>query len=137
MNNLVLVVDDEADFREILQTKLTASGYRVETASTGKEGIAKAKAIRPDLILMDIDMPVMDGREAALLLYDDPQTTDLKIAFLTNFSNSVTDLHNTEHQFVRRFGVMEYIKKTDDLATIAKKVKALLEQGNTTTPVDK
>ena len=64
MTKRILVVEDQEDLRAILRDFLTASGYEVIEAVDGGEGVAKAKAERPDLVLMDIQMPVLDGYEA-------------------------------------------------------------------------
>ncbi len=64
MNKRILVVEDQDDLRAILRDFLSASGYEVIEAEDGGEGVAKARSERPDLILMDIQMPVLDGYEA-------------------------------------------------------------------------
>ena len=84
---LILIVDDEPAFREIFGAKFAADGFRIETAENGQIGIEKAKALKPDLILMDVNMPVMDGATAVLKFRDDPETKDLKVVFLTNLGD--------------------------------------------------
>jgi two-component system alkaline phosphatase synthesis response regulator PhoP len=79
----VLVVDDEPDIVEILTYNLEKEGYEVKTASDGKMAVEKAKKIRPDLILMDIMMPVMDGVEACRLIKEVPELKDTYVIFLT------------------------------------------------------
>src|SRR5262245_49302339 len=64
MSKRILVVDDQEDLRGVLRDLLSGSGYSVLEAGDGEAGVAKAKSDRPDLILMDIQMPVMDGYEA-------------------------------------------------------------------------
>jgi two-component system, cell cycle response regulator DivK len=64
MTKRILVVDDQEDLRAILRDLLTASGYTIIEAIDGSEGIAKARSARPDLILMDIQLPVLDGYDA-------------------------------------------------------------------------
>src|SRR5262249_16794120 len=59
----VLVVDEEEDVRELLKTVLDDAGYAVETAANGAEGLAKISAVQPDLVLLDLNMPVLDGWE--------------------------------------------------------------------------
>ena len=78
---LILVVDDEQNFLEIFRAKLTAEGYRVETATGGVAGIARAKELKPNLILMDVKMPDMEGTKAAMLLREDEDLKDTKIVF--------------------------------------------------------
>ncbi len=95
---LILIVDDEAAFREIFSAKLGADGYRVETAENGEIGLAKAKALKPSLILMDVRMPVMDGPTAVLKLREDPETKDIKVAFLTSSRRSAHGDAGNERQ---------------------------------------
>ena len=64
MTSRVLVVEDQEDLRAILRFTLEGAGYEVVEAMNGAEGVAKAETERPDLILMDIQMPVLDGYEA-------------------------------------------------------------------------
>ncbi len=123
---LVLVIDDEANFLEILKAKLTAAGLRVETAENGREGIQKAKALKPDLILMDVKMPEMDGIAAVSELKRDPETKDLKIIFLTNLGEAQADMQEIDEKFSLNVGAMGYIKKTDDLDSIVQRVKSFL-----------
>jgi two-component system, cell cycle response regulator DivK len=64
MSKRILVVEDQEDLRNVLRTLLTGSGYEVVEAADGQAGVAKAQAERPDLILMDIQLPVLDGYDA-------------------------------------------------------------------------
>ncbi|OYV74960.1 MAG: hypothetical protein B7Z70_11330, partial [Acidithiobacillus ferrivorans] len=84
---LILVVDDENDLREIISTKLTASGFDAVVAYNATEAVDAAKKIHPDLILMDIHMPGPSGTDAALQIKQDPATKDIKIAFLSNLKD--------------------------------------------------
>ena len=79
----ILVVDDEDDVRNLLGLIFRDAGYEVITAVNGKEALQKAKAEKPDLIFLDILMPVMDGFEACTQLKKDPVTRDIFVAFLT------------------------------------------------------
>jgi CheY-like chemotaxis protein len=80
---LILVVEDFLDAREMYRDYLAFSGYRVETAADGQEAIEKARALQPDLILMDLALPIVDGWEATRRLRADPATAHLKIVALT------------------------------------------------------
>ena len=60
---LVLCIDDDVDFLEILKAKLAAAGMHTETAKDGEEGIMKARAMKPDIILLDMKMPGMSGAD--------------------------------------------------------------------------
>jgi len=79
----VLVVDDEEYIQPILNFSFGAEGYDVVTASDGEEGVSKAKDEKPDVIVMDIMMPKMDGYEACKQIKTDPQTKDIPVILLT------------------------------------------------------
>lgn len=80
---LVLVVEDFDDGREILAEHLTVHGYRVETASDGAEALDKATALVPDVILMDLSLPLIDGWEVTRRLRQDDRTRHVRIIALT------------------------------------------------------
>jgi CheY-like chemotaxis protein len=80
---LILVVEDFEDAREMYRDYLEFSGFRVETACDGREAIEKAQSINPDLVLMDLSLPGIDGWEATRLLKSDPATTHLLIVALS------------------------------------------------------
>jgi CheY-like chemotaxis protein len=123
---LILVVDDEASFREIFSMKLKAAGYRVETAENGMQGVEKAKSLTPNLVLMDINMPVMDGATAVLKLRDDPATKGIKVAFLTNLGDPHREMQDLNIKFSEDFGAQGYLKKTDDLDALVQQIKGFL-----------
>jgi len=79
----LLVVDDEPDAVLILAKTLSARGYEVTTAESGLQAINLAKAEKPDLILLDILMPDMDGTQVAAALREDPTTRNIPVIFLT------------------------------------------------------
>lgn len=79
-----LVVDDDPDIVELLQYNLSREGYEVRTADNGKKAVEMARAFQPQLILLDIMMPVMDGVEACRLLREIPAIRNSNIVFLTS-----------------------------------------------------
>lgn len=79
----ILVVDDEPNIVKLVESRLKANGYDVVSAGNGKQGFEKAKEAKPDLILMDIMMPVMSGDEALAQLKADPATKDIPVIMLT------------------------------------------------------
>jgi CheY-like chemotaxis protein len=79
----VLLVEDNEDNRIVYSTILRHFGYRVTEALNGEEGIAKARSEKPDLILMDISIPIIDGWEATQVLKHDPETNKIPIIALT------------------------------------------------------
>jgi two-component system cell cycle response regulator DivK len=81
--SLILLVEDDPDSREIYRTILEHHGYQVIETRDGQTGVAAARSRHPDLVLMDISMPVMSGWDAARLLKGDPVTASIPIAALT------------------------------------------------------
>lgn len=80
---LILLVDDYGDNRAMYARYLVHAGYRVEEATNGIEALDKAGAVRPDLIVMDLSLPVMDGWEATRRLKADPRTNHIPVLALT------------------------------------------------------
>jgi len=80
---LVLLAEDFEDARELYRDYLEFSGFSVETASNGKDAIAQAIALQPDLILMDASMPVLDGWQATRELKSNPMTQHIPVLALT------------------------------------------------------
>jgi CheY-like chemotaxis protein len=86
----ILIVDDDRLALIILERILTDAGYTVIQATNGKDALAKAKEERPDLALLDIDMPEMDGINLASILRNDRQTKNIPIIFLSASSGNGT-----------------------------------------------
>ncbi len=80
---LILVVDDYQDAREMYAEYLQFSGFRVAEARNGNEAVEQAIALRPDLVLMDLSLPGMDGWEATRVLKADPRTRHIPVVALT------------------------------------------------------
>jgi CheY-like chemotaxis protein len=79
----VLLVEDYEDAREMYRDYLVFSGFEVDTADNGQEAIEKARTLEPDLILMDLSLPVLDGWEATRRLKADPRTNAIKVVALS------------------------------------------------------
>jgi len=79
----VLVVEDDEFSRDMLTRRLQRSGFEILAAADGREGLLAARQHRPDVILMDLDMPVMDGRSAIRSLRNDPRTYKIPIIVLS------------------------------------------------------
>jgi two-component system cell cycle response regulator DivK len=86
---LVLVVDDYQDAREMYAEYLKASGFRVEEARTGVEAVAKARAVKPDCILMDLSLPGIDGWEATRQLKADRSTSHIPVVAITGHASEL------------------------------------------------
>lgn len=83
MSVRVLVVDDDSAIRQMLELSLSFEGFEVATADNGIEAVAKARELLPDVVLLDIMMPLMDGLQVAGVLRRDPNTREIPIVMLT------------------------------------------------------
>lgn len=118
----ILLVDDEADILEIVGYNLAQEGYQVVTAANGREAVAKAKKELPQLIIMDVMMPEMDGMEAVENIRKMPELAHVIITFLT--------ARNEDYSQVAGFdaGADDYITKPIKPKLLVSKVKALLRR---------
>lgn len=120
---LILLVDDQEEFLEIFGTKLSSLGYRIAKARSGAEALAQAKTFHPSLILLDVDMPGMNGAETLAALKDDALSRDAKIVFLTNLGGPEDIQKSFNERISKEIGAAGYIKKTTDLEIIAEEIK--------------
>ena len=91
MSRRILVVEDQQDNRQILRDLLTNNGFDVVEAEDGQSGVIAAKTQRPDLILMDIQLPVLDGYEATRQIKSDPNLKAIPIIVVTSYALSGDD----------------------------------------------
>lgn len=117
----ILLVDDEPDILEFLSYNLLKEGYEVETAVNGAEGVKKAKILKPDLILLDIMMPEMDGIEACNQIRSIDSLTNTLVVFLSARTEEFTQLAGYE------VGANDYITKPVKPKVLMSKIKALLK----------
>ena len=116
----ILCVEDNDDSAFMLKGRLQRHGYDVEIAVDGEQGVSKAQQEQPDLILMDIDLPVIDGLEATRRLKGAPQTSSIPIIALTAHA-MVGDRENAIEA-----GCDDFDTKPVNLPRLLDKIKALL-----------
>ena len=92
MSKTILVIEDHEDNRRIMRDLLTGSGYEVIEAVTGIEGVSAAESYHPDLILMDINLPGIDGYEATRRIKADPDLQNIPILVVTSYALSGDDV---------------------------------------------
>jgi two-component system sensor histidine kinase/response regulator len=113
----VLVVDDEPGNRELLITALSADGYQVVVASRGEEALSKVEAAPPDIVLLDIAMPGMDGIEVCRRLHVDPKTTHIPVLLMTALRRREKRLDGISA------GARDFLLKPLDLADLRIRVR--------------
>jgi two-component system alkaline phosphatase synthesis response regulator PhoP len=118
----ILLVDDEQDILEIVGYNLSQEGFKIVTASNGKEAVAVAKKERPHLIIMDVMMPEMDGMEACENIRKIPELSNVIITFLTARSEDYSQVAGFDA------GADDYIAKPIKPKLLVSKVKALLRR---------
>jgi two-component system alkaline phosphatase synthesis response regulator PhoP len=118
----VLVVDDEPDIVDLLRYNLTREGYRVETASNGEEALRSVAAKAPDLIVLDLMMPVLDGFETVRRLKADTRSAGIPVIFLTARSAEVDEVVGLE------LGADDYIQKPISPRKLVARVKAVFRR---------
>lgn len=115
----VLVVDDSPTDLEYLSTLLTGKGYRVLRAASAEESMATARSQAPDLILMDVIMPGMNGFEATRKLSKDTETSHIPVILCSNKTQE------TDRVWGLRQGARDYVTKPIDEAELLSKISAL------------
>ena len=111
----LLVVDDEPDAVLILAKTLSARGYEVTTAGRGQQAVMLARAEKPDLILLDILMPDMDGTQVVAALQEDPTTRDIPVIFLTCLITKKTQEIGSRYHDAGRYVFMSKPYDLDNL----------------------
>jgi len=122
MRKKILVVDDEDDILNFLELVLSEKGYDVATASGGQEALTKAQLVRPDLVLLDIMMPQMDGWEVLKLLRVDEDTAEVPVAMLSARTEARDRVQGLQE------GAIDYICKPFSLAELLGKIETIFTE---------
>ena len=128
----ILVVEDDLDVAEMLNAYFRVQGYEVFTVNWGEDGVRACQTIGPDLVVLDIRLPDIDGYEVARRLRVDRRTQDVPIIFLTEKRDRADRLHGLE------LGADDYITKPFDVQEVRLRVRNALRrvsQGSLTNPV--
>jgi len=122
MSSRVLIVEDEPDIRELVVHHLKREGYQVSAAASGEEALRQVQAVPPDLVLLDLMMPAMDGLEVCRRLRQDPATAMLPIVMLTAKGDEVDRVLGLE------IGADDYIVKPFSPKELLARVRAVLRR---------
>lgn len=116
----ILIIDDDADIRNLVSVYIEGEGHSVSHAENGQDGIDTATQSPPDLIILDINMPVMDGTRVMQILRDAPETAKTPVIALS--AVAVPEMRDDMH----RLGCDAYVVKPIDFDVLMDKVKTLL-----------
>ncbi len=116
----VLVIDDERALAELLQVNLELEGFVVSKAYSGIEGLNKLPTEKPDIIMLDVRMPGLDGFEICRRLKADPATKDIPVIMLSAFAQQ------TDIQKGMDAGATDYVKKPFDVVKVVDLIKKIL-----------
>jgi len=119
----ILVVEDEADFSKALRAVLEGHGFEVHTASTGKEGLFLAKSIMPDLIILDVMLPEIDGYKVCRLLKFDERYSKIPIIMLT------ARAQEEDKNLGQQTGADAYLVKGQKPEVLIDQIKAIFSKG--------
>lgn len=125
----ILIVDDEPDILELIEYNLKKEGYQVFLATNGQEGISVAKKVQPDLIVLDIMMPKMDGIEACRLMRAIPEFKKTFMVFLTARSEEYSEIAGFN------VGADDYIAKPIKPRALVSRINAILRRNTSTEEV--
>ena len=115
----ILLVDDEQDIIDSISVRLQASGYQIIAARDGLEALKKARSLRPDLIILDLMLPKMDGYKVARLLKFDKRYSDIPILILSARGQEI------DKELARSAGADDYLVKPFDSAELLTRIKEL------------
>ncbi len=117
----ILIVEDDKSMQKVLSQKLSIEGYEVSVANNGQEGFDLAVDIKPDLILLDIIMPVVDGMTALDMLHNNSVTTTIPVIMLTNLDSKETVIE------AQKRGAHDFLIKSNwKINDIIQRIDALL-----------
>ena len=118
----ILIVEDEKDIQELVRYNLSKEGYRVTCANSGEEGLKTAQSLRPDLVILDLMLPGLDGLEVCRQMKKDPTTAQTPIVMLTAKGDESDIVAGLE------MGADDYVTKPFSLKVFTSRVKAVLRR---------
>jgi DNA-binding response OmpR family regulator len=118
----VLVVDDEPDIRNLIQHLLSFAGHEVQLASDGAEALMRIGQERPDAMILDVSMPVMDGFQVLEYMRADPETAEIPVVLVTSLPPVKGENAG------RKMGVTHYLTKPWEAGTLETAVRVLLRE---------
>jgi two-component system phosphate regulon response regulator PhoB len=125
MKQKILLIEDAREIVEVLTYNLTKEGFEVFAASDGRDGLVRARSILPDVVILDLMLPVFDGLQVCRELRSDPKTQSIRILMLTAKSEEVDEIVGFN------MGADDYVTKPFKLKPLIHRIKALLRRAQT------
>lgn len=122
----IVIIEDDTMISHMYRMKFESEGFRTEMANNGKEGIALVTSLQPDIILLDLEMPKMNGAEALQHIRNNQETANTPVIILTNLDES-----EAPHEELAQYNVVDYIVKVKMTPReVVAKVKDVLQSTN-------
>lgn len=123
----ILMVDDDADLAAIISIKLQTEGFDIKTVNDPEVALGTVKEYKPDLILLDMNMPGMNGTEYLIELRDIPDMKKVKVIFFTSLSNP-WPIFKDRDGLAKELGAVDFMEKSADLSDVVKKIRETLRK---------
>ena len=121
MGKKLLIIDDEIDFVKMVEMRVKSAGYAVITASDGMDGLKKAREEKPDLIILDIMLPEIDGNHVCKILKGDPDHKNIPIIILT------ARTQKKDEELAKEAGADAYLQKPFESEILLDKIRELIK----------
>lgn len=119
-----MVIDDEKDFLEIISRTLKAAGLNVALAESGEEGLRQMQTLKPDLVLLDMQMPGMSGADLIARAKENKDLKNIKIVFVSSVGTARKSAEDA--RMAKAIGAIGYIDKSNDLDRIVSEIRSYL-----------
>ena len=123
-----MMVDDDLDLSSIISMKLQAEGFDIKTVNDPEVALETVKTYKPDLLLLDINMPGMNGMEYLIELHDIPEMKNIKVIFFTSMGNP-WPMFKDRDALAKELGAVDFMEKGTDLEDVVKKIRQVLMKG--------
>jgi DNA-binding response OmpR family regulator len=123
----ILLVEDDEDFLELMRSRFKEEGYAIATATNGLDAVKKARSLMPDMILLDVMLPELDGFAVCEILRKDPSTASIPVVMVTGLAGHLTRCAGIDS------GATDYVTKPATPDEIVSKVKETLQQHSAAT----
>ncbi|OGS45302.1 MAG: hypothetical protein A2539_08770 [Elusimicrobia bacterium RIFOXYD2_FULL_34_15] len=122
MNKKILIIEDEKKINQLLAINFTGEGFRVDTAMNGEQGLEKIEKFKPDIVILDVRLPLIDGWEVCKRIKENPKHKDIPIVMLTALAQK------SDMEKAKLVGADDFVGKPFEINMVTEKVKELLKK---------